>query len=86
MQVMQQQSNEQLLTPIGKMKGEINKEFESFYLAVDKDGQIYMNRNPEYSEDRYDKSKGWELITQEQLAGYKKELHFIPQKSRTPKL
>lgn len=83
---MQQKSNGQLLTPIGKMKGEINEEFESFYLAVDKDGQVYMNRNPEYSEDRYDKSKGWESITQEQLTGYKKELHFIPQKSRTLKL
>lgn len=79
---MQQQFNKQLPTPAGKMKGEIDGEFESFYLAVDKEGQVYMNRNPEYSEHRYDKSNGWESISQQQLDEYKKELHFIPQRTK----
>lgn len=56
---MQQQSNGQMLTPIGKMKGEINQEFTAFYLAVDKNGQVYINHDPEYGEDRYVKSNGW---------------------------
>lgn len=83
---MKSDSNGQQLNPVGKMKGEIDDEFESFYLAQDKDGQVYMNRNPEYTEHRYDKSKGWEAITQAQLDEYKKKLHFIPQKSRKLKL
>lgn len=65
------------LIPIGKMKGELDGEFEAFYLAIDKDGQAYLNRDPELSEDRYDKSKGWEPVTREQLKVYEKELHFI---------
>lgn len=65
------------LIPIGKMKGELDGEFEAFYLAIDKDGQVYLNRDPELSEDRYDKSKGWEPVTREQLKVYEKELHFI---------
>lgn len=75
-------SNGQQLNPIGKMKGEINDEFESFYLAQDKDGKIYMNRNPEYSQNRYSQVKGWELITQAQLDEYKKKLHFITHKTK----
>ncbi|MBX2968232.1 MAG: hypothetical protein KF803_02590 [Cyclobacteriaceae bacterium] len=79
---MQSQSNRQLLTPIGKMKGEINDEFESFYLAKDKNDQVYMNRNPEYTQNRYDQANGWQAISQKQLDDYKKKLHFIPQKSK----
>lgn len=79
---MKSKFNGQQLKPVGKMKGEIDDEFESFYLAEDKDGQVYMNRNPEYAQHRYDKSKGWEVITQAQLGEYKKKLHFIPQKAR----
>lgn len=71
-----------LLTPVGKMKGEIDGEFEAFYLAVDKEGQVYINRDPGYSEDRYDKSKGWEPVTREQLAQYEKALHFIPHQKK----
>ncbi len=65
------------LIPIGKMKGELDGEFEAFYLAIDKEGQVYLNRDPELSEDRYDKSRGWEPVTREQLKVYEKELHFI---------
>lgn len=79
---MKSKSNGQQLKPVGKMKGEIDDEFESFYLARNKDGQVYMNRNPEYTQDRYDQTKGWEAITQAQLNEYKTKLHFIPQKTR----
>ncbi|HEX5170840.1 MAG TPA: hypothetical protein VFW11_16815 [Cyclobacteriaceae bacterium] len=74
--IFRQQTDTTSLTPIGKMKGEIDGEFEAFHLAVDKDGQLYINRDPEYSEYRYDKSKGWEPITRKQLQVYEKELHF----------
>lgn len=36
--IQMQQTDTTTLTPIGKMKGEIDGDFESFYLAVDKDG------------------------------------------------
>ena len=76
------QSNTQRLTPMGKLKGELDDEFESFYVAKDKDGRVYMNRNPEYTQDRYDQAKGWQHITQAQLDEYKKKLHFIPYRNR----
>ncbi|MBX2956152.1 MAG: hypothetical protein KF846_08345 [Cyclobacteriaceae bacterium] len=79
------QPGTQTLTPIGKMKGEIDGEFEAFYLAVDKNGQVYINHNPEYGEDRYDKSKGWEPVTHEQLEVYEGELHFIPHHKKSLK-
>ena len=31
------------LVPVGKLKGEINGEFEAFYLAVDLHGNAYIN-------------------------------------------
>ncbi len=55
------------LTPIGKMKGEIDGKFEAFYLAMDKQGQLYKNHNPPYAKDSLNKSAEWELITREQL-------------------
>lgn len=75
----------QTLTPVGKMKGEIKDEFEAFYLAVDAEGQVFINRDPEYGEDRYNKSKGWEPITREQLQAYEKHLHFIPHQKKSLK-
>ncbi len=83
--IQMQQTDTTTLTPIGKMKGEIDGDFEAFYLAVDKDGQVYLNRDPDYSENRYDKSRGWELVTHEQLAVYEKELHFIPHQRKSLK-
>lgn len=74
-----------MLTPIGKMKGEINREFTAFYLAVDKNGQAYINHDPEYGDDRYVKSNGWKPITNEQLAFYEDELHFIPHQKKSLK-
>lgn len=66
------------LTPLGKMKGEINGTFEAFHVAVDKNGQLFINRNPTYAKDRFLKSNGWEPITRIQLEKFEKDLHFIP--------
>jgi hypothetical protein len=66
------------LTPIGKMKGEIDGKFEAFYLAMDKQGQLYKNHNPPYAKDSLNKSAEWELITREQLKHFEEQLHFIP--------
>ena len=71
-------NNAQDLTPVGKMKGEIDGELESFYIAVDAEGQLFINRDPEYSENRYRKSNRWEPVTRRQLEAFEKELHFIP--------
>ncbi|NOT73397.1 MAG: hypothetical protein HOP08_00615 [Cyclobacteriaceae bacterium] len=69
-------SNEQL-TPLGKMKGEIDGEFEAFYLAVDSAGTIYMNREPPF-ENAYEKSPDWKAISREKLKQYEQVLHFLP--------
>ncbi len=66
------------LVPIGKMKGEVDGKFEAFYLARDKEGQLFINHNPPFSKDRLNKSKAWKMISQEKLDSYKKQLHFIP--------
>ena len=73
---------EDQLTPVGKMKGEIDGEFESFYVAVDGRGSIYINRDIEYSEHAYDKTDDWKQISREKLAEYERDLHFIPTQSR----
>lgn len=73
---------EDQLIPVGKLKGEVNGEFEAFYLAVDKHGQTYINRSLEYSDDAYNKSKGWEQISRQQLETYEKQLHFIPARGK----
>jgi hypothetical protein len=70
--------NTEKLTPIGKMKGELDGKFEAFHVAVDSEGQLFINRDPEYSKDSLNKSKGWEPTTRQQLETYEKQLHFIP--------
>ena len=70
------------LTHVGKLKGEINNEFESFHLAVDSDGNLFINRDPEFSKDSLNKSKSWEPITRQQLKVYEKQLHFIPDRKK----
>jgi hypothetical protein len=74
--------SEDQLTPVGKMKGEINGEFESFYVAVDFQGSVFINRDIEYAEDAYQKSHGWKQISREELMEYEKHLHFIPSRSK----
>ena len=73
---------EDQLIPVGKLKGEVNGEFEAFYLAVDKHGQTYINRSLEFSDDAYNKLKGWEPISRQQLETYEKQLHFIPARGK----
>jgi hypothetical protein len=73
---------ENQLVPVGKMKGEIDGEFESFYVAVDNQGQIYINRDIEYTEKAYEKTEDWKQISREKLGEYERELHFIPNRSR----
>lgn len=71
-----QSSNE--LIPLGKMKGEIDGEFDSFYVAIDKDARVFINRNISYSESAYDKNEAWKEISMDDLKGYERDLHFIP--------
>lgn len=73
---------EDQLTPVGKMKGEIRGEFESFYVAVDSKGSIYINRDIEYSARAYEKTDAWMQISREKLMEYERELSFIPSHSR----
>lgn len=68
----------QQLTPLGKMKGEIEGEFESFHVAIDTEGQLFINRDPELSKDSLNKEKGWKPISRKQLKQYEKQLHVIP--------
>jgi len=70
-------TTEDQLTPVGKMKGEIDGEFESFYVAVDNQGAVYINRDIEYSERAYEKTDDWKQISKEKLMEYEKDLHFI---------
>ena len=74
--------SESQLTPVGKMKGEIDGEFESFYVAVDSKGSIYINRDIEYSERAYEKTDAWMQISREKLMEYERELSFIPSQSK----
>lgn len=77
-----EQHNANTLAPLGKMKGEIDDKFEAFYLAVDNEGTVFINRDPPYGADRFLKTNGWEAITMEQLKEYEKELHFTPHNNR----
>lgn len=70
------------LIPVGKLKGEIDGEFEAFYVAVDDKGQPYINRNPSFGASRFVKSEEWKPITRQQLEVYEKQLHFIPHKTK----
>ncbi len=60
------------------MKGEIEGEFESFHVAIDTEGQLFINRDPELSKDSLNKEKGWKPISRKQLKQYEKQLHVIP--------
>lgn len=81
---MKQERENESLIPLGKMKGEIDGEFDSFYVAVDKDARIFINRNMNYGDSAYKKSENWNEITIDILKDYERSLHFIPlsQKSK----
>jgi hypothetical protein len=74
--------SEDQLIPVGKFKGEINGEFEAFYLAVDAQGKTFINRSIDFSREAYHKSRGWEEINKEELERFQKELHFLPARSK----
>ena len=74
-------SRDQLI-PVGKLKGEMDGEFEAFYLAVDHEGRTYRNPWPGVSKGAYHKSNGWQEISREELARYEKQLHFFPARTK----
>jgi hypothetical protein len=74
-------SRDQLI-PVGKLKGEMDGEFEAFYLAVDHEGKTYMNPWPGVSRDAYHKSNGWREISRQELARYEAQLHFLPARTK----
>ena len=74
-------SRDQLI-PVGKLKGEMDGEFEAFYLAVDHEGRTYTNPWPGVSRGAYHKSNGWQEISRQELARYEKQLHFFPARSK----
>lgn len=75
------------LIPLGKMKGEVNGEFDSFYVAIDKNARIFINRDIDYGPNAFSKSKKWVEITRAKLAEYERDLSFRPinQKSKSLK-
>lgn len=75
------------LIPLGKMKGEVNGEFDSFYVAIDKNARIFINRDIDYGPNAFAKSQKWEQITRAKLADYERDLSFRPinQKSKSLK-
>lgn len=74
-------SRDQLI-PVGKLKGEMDGEFEAFYLAVDHEGKTYINPWPGVSRDAYHKSNGWREISRQELARYEEQLHFLPARTK----
>jgi hypothetical protein len=74
------------LIPIGKMKGEADGHFDSFYVAVDKEARIFINRDISYTESAYKKSEQWEEITRTQLNDFERKLHFLPLLSKQKSL
>ena len=68
---------EQLIL-LGKMKGEVNDEFDSFYVAIDKSARIFINRDIDYAPNAYTKSKKWKEITRTKLGEYERDLTFRP--------
>jgi len=70
------------LIPVGKLKGEVTGEFEAFYVAVDSEGHVFINRNPSFGASRFVKSEDWQPISRKQLEAYRMQLHFIPHKAK----
>jgi len=66
------------LIPLGKMKGEVDGEFDSFYVAIDKNARLFINRDIKYNEHAYDKTDAWKEISMDDLKRYERDLHFIP--------
>ncbi len=74
------------LIPLGKMKGEINGKFEAFYVAMDGQGNFFMNHNPTYAKDRWVKSDDWKQLSYQEFMRYEKELRFLPLEGKSKTL
>jgi hypothetical protein len=79
---MKELTENQKLIPLGKMKGEVDGNFDSFYVAIDNQGKLFINRNLNYGKDAYTKDDRWENISIRKLKEYERHLHFIPMKSK----
>lgn len=77
---MREAENKEGLIMVGKMKGEINGEFEAFYLAVNRHGEMFVNHDLSLNQEP-SKSPGWQSISRQQLEEYEKHLHFLPLKN-----
>lgn len=66
-----------LLRPLGQFRGEVDGVAESFVLAVDQAGQLFINRDQASDERRFVKTPKWERISRTQLSRYKEQLHFF---------
>lgn len=75
---MESKQSPTALIPLGKMKGEVDGEFDSFYVAIDRDARIFINRNINYNDAAYEKSEAWKEISMNDLERYERDLHFIP--------
>ena len=79
---MKEPMQDQKLIPLGKMKGEVDDNYDSFYVAIDNEGKLFINRNLEYGKEAYLKSDRWQSISIPELKEYERHLHFIPMKSK----
>jgi hypothetical protein len=79
---MKDLTENQKLIPLGKMKGEVDGNFDSFYVAIDNQGKLFINRNLNYGKEQYTKDDRWENISIRELKEYERHLHFIPLKSK----
>lgn len=77
---MEKAPKNESLIPIGKLKGEINGEYDSFYVAASLDAQLFINRNISYNDSAYQRQNGWTQISRKELAEFEKHLHFLPLK------
>lgn len=75
---MNRKINNDTLIPLGKMKGEIDGQYDSFYVAVDLKAQVFINRNISYNSSAYRRENGWEPISRKKLGEFEKRLHFRP--------
>lgn len=86
MQPIEKKRDSTELIPLGKMKGEIDGQFEAFYVAMDGKGNFYMNRNPSYAKDRWLKSDDWKQLSYQDFMQYEKQLHFLPIEGKSKSL
>lgn len=83
MNLFKRNSKEETVFPAGKLKGEINGEFEAFYLAVDKDGKFFKNYSLPFKGNPYAKANDWQEISTTELVKYLRHLSFVNKKQKS---